>query len=106
MPDDKRDRLREELEKRERASEERYFSDLSKKQLEKLRTTTRSAAEAAGQGKCPRCGAPLEIVQERGVAVDACPKQHGIWVDSHELDMIAKREGNSWLSRLLLGSRG
>jgi len=103
MSDDKRDRLREELERREKASEELYFSDLSKKQLEKLRAETRSAADAAGQGKCPRCGAPLQIVQERGVAVDACPNQHGIWVDSHELEVIAKREGNSWLSRLLLG---
>jgi len=102
MPGDK-DHLSEQLRQREKAEENRYFDELSRKQLEKLRQT-REAAKVAVD--CPRCGAPLEVKQERGVAIDACPKGCGIWLDAGELEQIAGREGESWLSRLILGSRG
>jgi DNA repair exonuclease SbcCD ATPase subunit len=104
MPDEK-DRLKEELHKREKASEDKYFAELSRKQVEKLRSA-HAAAEASGHGKCPRCGTPLQVMQHKGVAVDGCPNQHGLWLDAGELDVIAKREGDSWLARLLLGARG
>jgi hypothetical protein len=102
---DEKDRLGEKLHEREKAAEERYFAEQTKKQIEKLRAT-HAQSTAAGTANCPRCGAALEIQQLKGVAVDACPKGHGIWLDQGELDQIAKREGDSWLARLLVGSRG
>ncbi len=103
MSDDK-DRLRQQLHDREKAEEDRYFTELSRKQIEKLRTAN-AESSAVGESRCPRCGAALEARDMRGVAVDACPNGHGIWLDHGELDQIAKREGDSWLARLLLGSR-
>ena len=99
---DEKDRFGDKLRDREKAEEDRYFAELSKRQLEKLRETRATATATAD---CPRCGTPLEVAQTHGVAVDACPKGHGLWLDQGELDQIAKREGDSWLSRLLLGSK-
>jgi hypothetical protein len=97
-----KDHLTDQLRQREKAQEDRYFEEQSRKQLEKLR---QARAEATVAVDCPRCGAPLEERQEHGVAIDACTKGHGIWLDAGELEQITKREGDSWLSRLLLGSR-
>ena len=99
MSDDK-DRLTEQLKQKEKAEEERYFAELSRKQIEKLRAAREQSSVPAN---CPRCGAALEVLQMRGVAVDACPKKHGIWLDEGELEQITRREGDSWLARLLLG---
>jgi Zn-finger nucleic acid-binding protein len=45
------------------------------------------------------------VAQRHGVAADACPKGHGIWVEMDELDQITNRQGEGWLSRLILGKR-
>jgi DNA repair exonuclease SbcCD ATPase subunit len=102
MSDDK-DRLAEQLRQREKADEDHFFAEQSRKQIEKLRAS-RAQSAASGQATCPRCGTPLEITHMKGVAVDGCPQGHGLWLDKSELDLIAKREGDSWLARLLLGS--
>jgi len=99
MSDDK-DRLREQLNEREKAAEDHYFAELSKKQVEKLKAL-RDHPNAPAQPSCPRCGSMLQITQMKGVAVDACPNGHGLWLDKTELDLIAKREGDSWLAKLL-----
>ena len=101
---DEKDRLSEQLKQREKAEEERYFAEQSRKQIEKLRAAHAQAA-AAGQADCPRCGTALEVVQRNGIAVEACPQRHGIWLDMGELEEITKRQGDSWLARLILGSR-
>ena len=102
MPDEK-DRLGDKLQEREKAAEDRYFAEQSRKQIEKLRSAHATSA-ASGQAICPRCGAPLEIRQKNGIAVDACPKEHGIWLDMGELEQITKKQGDGWLARLILGS--
>jgi hypothetical protein len=102
MSDDK-DRLSDQLRQREKADEDHYFAEQSRKQIDKLRTA-RAQSAASGQATCPRCGTALEVTQMKGVAVDACPKGHGLWLDKTELEQIAKREGDSWLARLLIGS--
>jgi hypothetical protein len=101
---DEKDRLGDKLHEREKAAEDHYFAEQSKKQIEKLRAQ-HVEATAAGHANCPRCGTPLEVVQRHGVAADACPKGHGMWLDMGELEQITKREGDGWLSRILLGKR-
>ena len=99
MSDDK-DRLREQLNERDQGQEEHFFSELSKKQVDKLKAL-RDHPTAPDQPACPRCGVALQITQMKGVAIDACPNGHGLWLDQHQLDQIAKREGDSWLAKLL-----
>jgi hypothetical protein len=103
MPDEK-DRLGDTLHKKEKADEDRYFAELQKKQLEKLRERN-AASKAAGHGQCPRCGSALVVRDHKGVATDTCPKGCGTWLDKGELETIDKREGDGWLARILFGSR-
>src|SRR5262249_37812393 len=103
MSDDK-DHLREKLYERGKAEEDRYFAELSQKQVAKIRTE-HAKSIAAGHANCPRCGATLEVAQRHGVAAEACPKGHGIWVDMDDLDKITQDQGEGWLSRLLFGKR-
>jgi TFIIB-like protein len=97
---DSKDRLREQLNERDKAQEDQYFAELSKKQVERLKAL-RDHPTAPAEPSCPRCGAALQITQMKGVAIDACPNGHGLWLDQHQLDEIAKREGDSWLAKLL-----
>lgn len=101
---DEKDRLADQLRQKEKAEEDRYFAEQSRKQIEKLHAA-HARASAAGKANCPRCGAPLQVQQVKGVAIETCSKGCGMWLDKGELEEITKREGDSWLSRLLLGSR-
>lgn len=96
---DEKDRLGERLKERERAQEDKYFADQDRAALEKLRAANPTASTATAT--CPRCGGGLQIVDHLGVKVDQCPAGHGMWLDTGELEVIAKREENSWLGRLL-----
>jgi Zn-finger nucleic acid-binding protein len=100
MSDDK-DRLGDQLRKREHAEEDKYFAELSKKQVERLHEI--HAAATADEMHCPRCGSTLTELHRHGAAADACPKGHGMWLDQSEIDLIAQREGDGWLARLAIG---
>ena len=100
---DEKDRFGDKLHDKEKAEEDRYFAELSKRQLERLRQM--HAAATAPAATCPRCGSALEILQHNGVAADGCPKGCGVWFDRGELDLVTKREGEGWLSRLLFGRK-
>lgn len=97
-----KDHLGEQLKERKRAEEEHYFAEQSKKQMAKLRAMHEQSAATA---TCPRCGVPLEVRTRNGIALDACPKDHGVWLDYGELEEITKREGDGWLARLVLGPK-
>ncbi len=62
---------------------------------------TASALQGAGTGVsleehrsvelCPKCSArmnPMNFNYSSGVIVDLCPNQHGMWLDSAELDKV------------------
>src|SRR5262249_51437206 len=100
MSDDK-DRLGDQLRKREHAEEDKYFAELSKKQVERLHKI--HAAATTDEMHCPRCGDALEELHSHGAAADACPKGHGVWLDQSEIDLVAQREGDGWLARLAIG---
>lgn len=104
MADDK-DRLGTTLKKKERAEEEHYFAEQDRERIAKLRAK-RAETEAAGQiaPSCPRCGKALVERDRRGVMVDVCDAGCGMWLDTGELELLAEREKDSWLSRLI-GSR-
>ncbi|MGH7894968.1 MAG: zf-TFIIB domain-containing protein [Candidatus Binatia bacterium] len=101
---DEKDRFGDTLRDKEKGEEDQYFAELSQRHLEKLRHAQGTAAETAKNG-CPRCGAPLAVTQHKGVAVDACSKGCGIWLDASQLEAFTTRAGETWLSRLLPGSR-
>jgi hypothetical protein len=99
MVDDSKDRLGDQLKKREKAEEDRFFAEKDREALERLRRERASGARPAVD--CPRCGAKLREEDRHGVAVDVCPSGHGLWLDAGELAVLAKREKDSWLTRLI-----
>jgi Transcription factor zinc-finger len=99
MTDEGKDRLGEKLKKRERAEEDLFFAEKDREALERLRAER--TAEHRAPGNCPRCGETLRGEDRHGVGVDVCPRGHGMWLDAGELAVIAKREKDSWLTRLI-----
>ena len=69
MPDrDEKDRLGDTLQRKERGDEERYFAELDRQRLARLRGR---AAPEPGSGPCPRCGRPL-VPAGQPRSPDAC----------------------------------
>lgn len=96
-----KDRLGETLRRKERAEEDKWFAEQEKLKIERLRREQRGSLDAmlGGHGNCPRCDTHLVTVKLHGIAVEECPKGHGMWLDQGELEPLAERERDSWLSR-------
>ncbi|HJQ83251.1 MAG TPA: zf-TFIIB domain-containing protein [Candidatus Binatia bacterium] len=100
---DEKDRLGDKLRQKEKAEEDRFFAERDKALLEKLRQQ-RSTAELdevreLARERCPKDGDKLVSLEHHDVTVEQCPTCRGMWLDAGELEMIAKREHDSWLGR-------
>lgn len=99
MANDEQDRFGDKLRQKEKADEDRFFAERDKAALEKLRDQRSASDVEHAHLSCPKCGERLASVDEHGVTVAECPSGHGLWVDHHQLETIAKRERDSWLGR-------
>ena len=95
---EEKDRFGDDLRRKEKAEEDRYFAEQDRARLEKLR---QSASQAGPLGLCPRCGIALAKAHHHQVAVDRCTKCGGIWLDQGELEAIGEREDGGWATRWL-----
>jgi len=91
-----KDRFGDTMRKKEKADEDRYFAEQDRERLERLRTESKKSAMV---GMCPRCGIPLEQVDQDGINVDRCKQCSGIWLDAGELEEMEKRNKEPWMSR-------
>ena len=102
-----KDRLGDKLRDAERAREDQYFAERDRKLVEAARRKKEgedagaAAKVPAASMSCPKCGAALQVVELHGVAVDECTSCHGVWLDHGELELIAGRENEGWISRWL-----
>jgi hypothetical protein len=103
MADDQKDRLGNKLHDVEKAREDQFFQQRDRELIEKLRTQAHPAAAAM---RCPKCGEELRRRVQHEVAVEACPACHGIWLAHGELERIAKREKEGWISQWLRSLAG
>jgi ribosomal protein L37AE/L43A len=106
---DEKDRLGEKLRSKQKAEEDRFFSDRDKALIEKLRRE-KSAAQAeqardTALMRCPKCGEKLVEMTQAEVVVDECPACGGMWLDKGELETLASRERDSWLGRFFFRPR-
>jgi RNA polymerase-binding transcription factor DksA len=98
--EDTKDRLGQRLHEREQAEEDRFFARKDREALERLRAEQGSEIAKAALGHCPRCGTQLDAIKLYGVQVLQCPADCGHWLDKGEIELIAKREQNSWMGRI------
>jgi len=105
MAADEKDRLGNKLRDVERGREDQFFAEQDRQLIEKLRREKEGAAEEklrqAAHNRCPKCGTPLTNRKLHGVTVDACSACRGMWIDEGELQEIARREDEGWVSRWL-----
>jgi DNA repair exonuclease SbcCD ATPase subunit len=97
------DRLLHEIELRERADEDLYFTVRDRELLRKLHEAGeeqhRELVRDLAHERCPECGARLQRERHRGVSVRTCPHGHGLWLTEPEMRTLAKREHDSWIGR-------
>ena len=102
---DDKDRLGNKLRAREKAEEDRYVAQRDKELLEKLKQQQAAGQEASLQQQalmhCPKCGTGLITTKHHDVTVEECPSCQGMWLDRGELETLAQRENEGWVSRLI-----
>lgn len=99
---DEKDRLGAKLREKERADEDRYFAQRDKELLENLKQKQTEEQETEhALMRCPKCATKLNTVKHYEVTVEECPACQGVWLDRGELEILARRENEGWLSRLV-----
>jgi uncharacterized protein len=88
---------------RKKAKEDEYFVKKEQELVAKLKSKQDSEAKALAQKasfmKCPKCGSPLKERSFQKIAIDQCTGCNGVWLDAGELEQIAARDNESWLSK-------
>ena len=88
---------------RKKAQEDEYFVKKEREQLAKLKAKqvaeAKEAAKQTSYMKCPKCGEPLKVRSFQKIEIDQCSGCGGIWLDAGELEMVAEKEGGSWLGK-------
>lgn len=88
---------------RKKAQEDEYFVKKERELVAKLKAKQEEEAKAEIKKSCymhcPKCGEKLKERHFRKIVIDQCSGCQGIWLDAGELEQVAEREGESWLSR-------
>ena len=105
MSDGEKDRFGDKLRDVEKAREDKFFADRDRELLTKLKAQTGAQEEQSvrelAKMRCPKCGDRLATSTRLDVEIDECPRGHGLWLDTGELEKLSARESGGWLSRLL-----
>jgi Transcription factor zinc-finger len=98
--EDGKDRLGKRLQEKEKGEEDRYFAAKDREAIDRMKLRDAKDVVQEALGHCPRCGASLKPVTVYSVAVLQCPVDCGTWLDKGALEVVARRERDSWLGRL------
>jgi hypothetical protein len=70
-------------------NENEYFAKRDAEWLNERRAQLDAErAKASQRLRCPRDGGDLEERAFQNVRIDVCPKCHGVWLDTGELEMV------------------
>jgi hypothetical protein len=97
MSNDSKNRLGDKLAAKEKAEEDHFFAASDRAKLETIKHSKEIADTP--KGRCPRDGQPLAEQESEGVTIDLCSECGGIWLDKGELEQIAERRGENWLTK-------
>jgi Zn-finger nucleic acid-binding protein len=87
-------------EERKRALENKYFYDLEKELIEKIKSETREKLiRKHCLNRCPKCGDEIEPVVFREVPMDKCPGCGGVWLGPNDLKILSEKDHRTWFDR-------
>ena len=87
-------------EERKKALENKYFHDLEKELIEKIKSDTREKLiREYCRNRCPKCGDEIEAMEFRGVPMDRCPGCGGVWLGPNDFRKFAERDHRTWFDR-------
>ena len=102
MPE--KDSFGDKLRDKEHGEEDQYFAGRDRDLLQKMRARSESADETRareiGQGRCPKCGEPLEKGRVDDVVLEECASCSGVWLGREEIAKLSQRESDSFVGRL------
>jgi hypothetical protein len=90
--EDEKDRLGQKLRDLEKAREDQWAHEEDRKLIEKQRQKLAQQQKAAAAMSCPHCGKPLQAKSPSGIAIMACPENHGAWLGAGALLEILERK--------------
>jgi ABC-type ATPase with predicted acetyltransferase domain len=104
---DKKNHLREILELKERAEENRYFAERDRELIAKLKQAHEAEQEHTlrelARFRCPQCGERLRQRPFHGVTIDVCPACQGVWLSKGKLQVVTQKKGERWTRSFLEG---
>jgi len=99
---EQRDRFGDKLRDAEKAHEDKFFADLDKKLVAKLKERQRGAG--AGELTCPSCNQDLRATDFQGARAQECPSCGGMWLEKKEADGLKRHRSVKGLLARLFGS--
>ena len=94
---EERDRFGDLLAKKKKGEEDHFAAEQDRLKLEKLKEQAKLAQPA--RERCPSCGETLVAEARDGIVVVACPKRHGVWLESKVLETLLARAAESEITR-------
>jgi ribosomal protein L37AE/L43A len=92
--------MSDKLEERGKALENEYFRRKEQELIKKMKAKLEAEKTTDLKLECPKCDGHLLETEYEGIAIDACDKCSGVWLDAGELaQVIDKNEDSGWLSR-------
>jgi DNA repair exonuclease SbcCD ATPase subunit len=102
MPE--KDSFGDKLRDKERGEEEQHFAKRDRELLQKLRAASRPTdemrAQEIPQGRCPKCGKPLEKGRVDDIVLEKCASCGGLWLGGDEIAKLSQHDSESFLGRL------
>ena len=86
--EDEKDRFGDKLRNVEKAREDQWAHEEDRKLIEKQRAKMAQHKQAGAALNCPQCGKALAAGACGGVAMMACPDDHGAWLETTALKAI------------------
>ena len=87
-------------EERKKALENKYFHDLEKELIEKIREETQEKLiRKYCLGRCPKCGDKIEPIDFRGVPMDKCINCGGVWMGPKDFRIFSEKDHRTWFDR-------
>ncbi len=91
--------MSDQLKERGSALENEYFHRKEQELIAKMKAKLEVEETVDTKLECPKCDGHLLETKYENIAIDACDKCSGVWLDAGELAQVVDKEESGWLDR-------